>query len=207
MSDFGGLPLSAFLAALASPEPTPGGGTAAAVAGAMGASLLIMVSGLPKSRTGAIAESVALSEASARLKSVCDRFMTLANADSEAYDEVMSAYRLPKNTDDEKSARRVAVQRALTAETTTPLETLRTAGDAIALARIVAHHGNRNAASDVGVGIGLLQAAAGGAVANVRINVDGLTDESFKKAAAADVEEISRRIAVDAAAAKRALDE
>jgi formiminotetrahydrofolate cyclodeaminase len=206
MPDFASLQLSAFLDALSRPDPTPGGGTASAVAGAMGASLLIMVSALPKSRTGAVAESAALSEAGARLKSLSKRFVALANADSDAYDQVMSAYRLPKSTDDEKSARRAAVQQALEAATTTPLDTLRAAGDAMALARIVAHHGNRNAASDVGVGIGLLQAAADGAVANVRVNVGSLTDGSFKQAAMADVEEISRQIAVDASAAKRALD-
>lgn len=205
MSKFSDLEVSAFLDALASPNPTPGGGTAAAIAGAMGASLLMMVAGLAKSRTGAAEEAVALKEAGARLKSVRDRFSALADADSDAYNQVLAAYRLPKSTAAEKSGRNAAVQQALTAATEVPLQTLRTAGEAIGLARVVAQHGNRNAASDVGVGIGLIQAAADGAVANVRINLEGLHDDAFKSTAAEDVTGICARMAADAAAAKTAL--
>jgi methenyltetrahydrofolate cyclohydrolase len=206
MPKFAELHLSAFLDALASPEPTPGGGTAAAVAGAMGASLLIMVSGLAKSRTGSDEEGVALRETRAALSSVRERFMALADADTEAFNQVMAAYRLPKSTDAEQAARKASVQQALTAATTAPLETLRTAGEAMRLGRVVAQHGNRNAASDVGVGLGLVQAAADGAIANVRINAGSLQDEAFKASATETVEELSQRIGNDAAAARKALE-
>jgi glutamate formiminotransferase/formiminotetrahydrofolate cyclodeaminase len=206
MPKFVELHLSAFLDALASPEPTPGGGTAAAIAGAMGASLLMMVAGLAKSRTDGEDERVALAEARAALASVRERFSTLADADSEAFNQVLAAYRLPKNSDSDKAARRAAVQQAMTAATNAPLETLRTAGEAMRLGQIVAQHGSRSAVSDAGVGIGLLQAAADGAVANVRINVGSLEDEAFKKSAAEAVEEILQRIADDAGAARKALD-
>jgi len=206
MPRFADLQVSAFLDALANPEPTPGGGTAAAVAGAMGVSLLMMVAGLAKSRSGSEVERIALSEARAVLSSVRDRFTTLADADSVAYQQVMAAYRLPKDTDTEKAARKVAVQQALTAATAAPLETLRASGEAMRLASVVAEHGNRNAVSDVGVGIGLLQAAADGAIANVRINIGSLQDESFKTSASTDVDTISKRIAADAAAAKQSLE-
>lgn len=206
MPSFADLQLSSFLDALGSPEPTPGGGTAAAIAGAMGAALLMMVAGLSRSRSGAPEERVALSEAAARLEGVRARFVALADTDSRAYDGVMAAYRLPKTTEAEKAARKAAVQEALTAATVAPLDTLRTADEAMRLARVVAQHGNRNAASDAGVAIGLLQAAADGAVANVRINVGGLADEAFKSSVAADVDAISRRVAAVAAEAKRALE-
>jgi formiminotetrahydrofolate cyclodeaminase len=206
MPRFVDLHVSAFLDALASPEPTPGGGTAAAIAGAMGASLLMMVAGLTKSRTGAEQESIALAEARAALASVRERFSTLADADSEAFNQVMAAYRLPKNTDAEQAARKAAVERAYTTATTAPLDTLRTAGEAMRLARVVAAHANRNAVSDVGVAIGLLQAAADGAVANVRINLGSLHDEAFKSSATTDVAAVASTMATDAAAAKQALE-
>lgn len=205
MPKFVDLRLSEFLDALAKPEPTPGGGTAAAIAGAMGASLLMMVAGLAKSRTGSEEERVALAEARASLASVRDRLSSLADADSEAFNHVMASYRLPKNSDPEKAARTEAVQRALTAATTAPLDTLRAAGHAMRLGRVVAEHGNRNAVSDVGVGLGLVQAAAEGAMANVRINLDSLRDEAFKASASKDLDEIGQRVADDLAAARQRL--
>jgi formiminotetrahydrofolate cyclodeaminase len=206
MSRFVDLQVSAFLDALASPEPTPGGGTAAAMAGAMGASLLMMVAGLAKSRTGADEERVALAEARAALSSVRDRFAALADADSEAYNQVLSAYRLPKQTEADKSARQAAVQLALTAATTAPLDTLRAAREAMRLAHVVAEHGNPNATSDVGVALGLVQAAADGAVANVRVNIGGLRDEAFKKSATTDVDSLLEQTGADAVKARRTLE-
>jgi methenyltetrahydrofolate cyclohydrolase len=206
MSKFVDQPLSGFLDALASAEPTPGGGTAAAIAGAMGVSLLMMVGGLSKSRAGAEAERVALAEARAALASIRDRLVGLGDTDADAFNQVMAAYRLPKGTDQEKSARKDAIQKGLTAATIAPLDTLRAVGEALRLARVVAQHGNRAAVSDVGVGIGLLEAAARGAVANVRINLGSLLDEGFKASASADVDALYKQLCEDAAAANTALE-
>src|SRR5262245_18669970 len=101
------------LAALASPDPTPGGGTAAAIAGAMGASLLVMVTGLAKSKTNSDAEKAALADARAALEPMIARFTALADADTGAFNAVMAAYRLPKASDEEKAARTRAIQDAL----------------------------------------------------------------------------------------------
>ena len=205
MPKFAELQVSAFLEALASAEPTPGGGTAAAMAGAMGTALLMMVARLSKSRGGTEDERVALAEAAASLTSVCDRLVALADTDSEAFNQVMAAYRLPKSTDAEKSERKAAIQQAMTAATTAPLETLRAACDGIRLARVVAQHGNRSAVSDVGVGIDLLEAAASGATANVRINLESLQDAAFKTTTEETVATLMRSIEGDAQAARAAL--
>src|SRR5688500_19955307 len=125
MAGFADLTVSAFFDALASPEPTPGGGTAAAVAGGMGASLLMMVAGLTKSRSDTETARVALKEARAALSSIRDRLLALADTDAAAYNEVIAAYRLPKATDPEKAARKQAVQRTMRAATDAPLEALR----------------------------------------------------------------------------------
>lgn len=174
------------LAALASPDPTPGGGTAAAIAGAMGTSLLVMVTGLAKSRNNTDDEKAALVNARAVLEPIGRRLTDLADADTQAFNEVMAAYRRPKATDEEKLVRTQAIQSALRGATEIPLQTLRACTDALSQGRIVAEHGNPSAASDAGVAIGLLTAAANGAAANVRINLTGLKDEAYKSATDAE---------------------
>jgi len=191
-----------FLDALASPDPTPGGGTAAAVAGAMGASLLVMVTGLVKSNTNADHEKAALSGARQALQPLVSALATLADADAAAFDQVMGAYRLPKATDDEKAARSAAIQKALQGATTVPLQTLRACAAAMAHAGTVAACGNRSATSDVGVAIGLLESAAAGAEANVRINLGSVRDQEFTSKAAEETGRLIAGLAGQAAAAR-----
>lgn len=193
------------LAALASPDPTPGGGTAAAIAGSMGTSLLVMVSGLAKSKTNTDDEKAVLAKARAAIEPLSARLTQLADADTASFNAVMAAYRLPKNTDDEKAARTSAIQDALRGATVVPLDTLRAAAQAIDYGRAVAEHGNRSAASDVGVAIGLLKAAADGAAANVRINLGSLKDEAFKAATEAETSRLAQQAAAHAAAAMQSL--
>lgn len=192
------------LAALSSPDPTPGGGTAAAIAGAMGTSLLLMVTGLAKSRTNTDEEKAMLTGARAALGPIAAQLTRLADADAIAFDGVMAAYRLPKATDDEKAARTVNIQEALRGATVVPLETLRACAGAIAHGGTVAEHGNRSASSDVGVAIGLLKAAAEGAAANVRINLTSLKDESFRGATEAETAQLLEAVTNRAAAAMQA---
>lgn len=189
------------LDALSSPNPTPGGGTASAIAGAMGTSLLVMVTGLAKSRQNTDDEKAALAAARSALTPLTARLTQLADADSDAFNQVMSAYKLPKNSDDEKAARTQAIQHALQGATTAPLETLSACAAALTHARVVAQHGNRSASSDAGVAVGLLQAAAAGAHANVQINLESIKDEGFKTATGAEASRLSAAAAADGAAA------
>lgn len=199
MSRFSNLSVSELLDALSSTDPTPGGGTASAIVGAMGASLLIMVTGLAKSKTNTEEEKALLAAARGALHPARAELMRLADADTEAFDQVMAAYRLPKGTDEEKAARTAAIQAALQTATITPLETLRSCAEAMRHAVAVASSGNRSAASDVGVAIGFLEAAAAGAEANVRINLDSLKDEAFKLGAVSE----TSRLAAEAEASGR----
>lgn len=204
-ASFTELTVAQFLDALASPAPTPGGGTASATAGAMGVSLLIMVAGLAKSKNNTEQEKTALNRARECLLPISSHMMRLADADTRAFDEVMAAYRLPKATDQDKAARTLAIQSALQGATTVPLDTLRACADAFAHARVVAEYGIRSAASDVGVAIGLLRAAAAGAQANVQINLDGIKDEGFTASTGAEAARLSAAIAADAHAALQLL--
>ena len=193
------------LDALSSPNPTPGGGTASAIAGAMGTSLLIMVTGLAKSRNNTDDEKTALAKAREALTPLAAHLTQLADADAQAFDRVMAAYRLPKDSDNDKAARTHAIQAALHGATTVPLDTLRACAHVLALAHVVAEHGNRSAASDAGVAVGLLEAAAAGAHANVQINLDGIKDETFKTATGAEATRLSTAAAAAAATAMQHL--
>jgi formiminotetrahydrofolate cyclodeaminase len=206
VTQFADLTVAALLDALASPNPTPGGGTASAIAGAMGASVLIMVTGLAKSKTNTDDEKAALGAARLALEPLRAELMRLADADSDAFDQVMAAYRRPKATDEEKAARSAAIQAALRQATVVPLDTLRACAAAMPLAAQVAEAGNRSAASDAGVAIGLLEAAAAGAEANVRANLDGLKDESFRANVSSEVSRVAAELAAVARAARQALE-
>jgi formiminotetrahydrofolate cyclodeaminase len=170
------LTITNFLDALSSADPTPGGGSAAALVGATGASLLAMVAGMPKSRTNAAEERSALDSAHPHLLAHRATLLELIDRDASAYDLVIAAFRLPKATDEEKAERRAAVQKATQIATEVPLDTIRACVETMRTGRAVAAHGNQNAASDVKVGYRLLMAAAEGAQDNVEINLGGLTD-------------------------------
>jgi formiminotetrahydrofolate cyclodeaminase len=172
--------ITSFLDALSSADPTPGGGSAAALVGATGASLLTMVAAMPKSRTNAAEERTALDNAHGELLTHRATLADLIDRDAAAYDLVIEAFRRPKVTDEEKAARRAAVQKATLVATEVPLETIRACVEAMRAGRATAAHGNPNAASDVKVGYRLLMAAAEGARDNVEINLVGLTDAAVQ---------------------------
>lgn len=192
-----------FLEALRAPEPTPGGGSAAALAGAMGASLFTMVAGLPKSRAATAEDAARLSAAGARCAALADELKALVDRDSAAYEQVMAAYRRPKSTDDEKTARSAAIQDAMRGATETPLAVMRACAAAAEQGVVVAAMGNPSASSDAGVGFELLGAALRGAKLNVEINLGSLKDAEYVKKVQAEIEELGRAIAHETEAAKR----
>jgi methenyltetrahydrofolate cyclohydrolase len=192
------------LDAFASSEPVPGGGSASALAGALGVSLLIMVADMPKTRTGAAEETVDLADAAARLRPRRDELTDLIDRDSEAYQAVLAAYKLPKATDAEKQARREAVQAAITEATEVPLETMRVCQQALCGAVIVATAGNPNASSDVGVAIELLVAAVRGARMNVDINLASLSDASYVARVATERDALAADAEADSEKARKA---
>lgn len=167
------------LDAFASPTPTPGGGSAAALSGAVAASLLAMVAAMPKTKNGTPEDRAALDDALPKLKALQKRLTSLIDDDAASYDGVVAAYKLPKGTDEEKAARKRAVQAAMRHATDIPLETFRAATALIPLGRVVAEHGNPNAKSDASVAIQMAMTAAGGASANVEINLDSTGDPAF----------------------------
>jgi len=179
MSQYSHLSLAQLLDAFASNQPVPGGGSAAALAGAVGASLLIMVAGLPKTRHGTDEERSALTAAAARLRPLRDELASLIDRDSEAYTSVINAYRLPRSTVAEQAARRDAIDEAMRAATEAPLATIRACERAMREAEVIVSSGAASASSDVAVGIELLKTAARGAGMNVDTNLAAVKDDEY----------------------------
>jgi len=206
MTRFAEMALADLIDAFSSTDAVPGGGSAAALAGAMGVSLLMMVAGLPKTRTGAPEETADLAEASSRLHPLRDALVELVDRDSDAYRQVLAAFRLPKVSEAEKAARKEAIDAATRAAIDTPLDTMRLCQQALRGAVIVASNGSRKTTSDVGVALELLVAALRGARLNVDINLAGLNDESYAARIRDEVEELVSDAAEDAERARRALE-
>ena len=175
-------PLRDLLAAFSSSDPTPGGGSAAALASAVGASLLMMVASLPKTRSNTPEDRAALERAGSELSALRRQLSDGVDADTAAYDAVVAAYRMPKATSDEQQSRKAAVQRAMASATDVPLNVMRLSSRAMQQASVVASHGHRAAASDVGVAVALLQAGATGACLNVDINLQSINDVAYANA-------------------------
>jgi formiminotetrahydrofolate cyclodeaminase len=188
------LSVSDLLAAFRSSEPTPGGGSASALASAVGASLLAMVAGLPKPKAASDEHVARLAGAGQRCSALAVQLEALIDQDSAAYDLVVGAFRLPKSNDEEKALRAGAIQKALVAATEAPLEVMRKSAEALALASTVVEHGNPNAASDVQVAMGLLRAGREGARYNVEINLGSVKDAEY----VARVRDESRRLSESA---------
>jgi methenyltetrahydrofolate cyclohydrolase len=179
--------LTDVLDAFSSPAPTPGGGSAAALAGALGASLLAMVAALPKTRTNTPEERAALDNARARVLELRAQLIDLIDRDAAAYDTVVAAYRLPRTTDDEKAARKAAIQNALKLASEVPLETCLTTNAVMRELGTVAEASNPSARSDTAVALQLLSTAGQGALFNIEANISSVTDQSF-------VQDIVRRV-------------
>ena len=166
-----------FQAALASSSPTPGGGTAAAIALGQASALTVMVCdltiGKEKWQEGwDIAEEAMLLSVK-----IMSRAGDLADEDSDAFDEVMASFKLPKGTDEEVSIRRTAIRNATLKATEKPYETAELALDLLKVLPELARKGNANAVSDVGVAGLLASAACKGALFNVDINLVSLPDD------------------------------
>ena len=194
MSQYSHLSLAQLLDAFASNQPVPGGGSAAALAGAIGASLLIMVAGLPKTRHGTDEERSALTAAAARLRPLRDELASLIDRDSEAYTSVINAYRLPRSTDAEQAARRDAIDEAMRAATEAPLATIRACERAMREAEVIVSSGAASASSDVAVGIELLKTAARGAGMNVDTNLAAVKDAEYMKRASQEQRDLEQAI-------------
>jgi formiminotetrahydrofolate cyclodeaminase len=199
--------VSDLLAAFRSSDPTPGGGSASALAGAVGASLLAMVAGIPTPRATTKQDVERLDAAGARCGELSARMSELIDRDSAAYELVVAAYRLPKATDAEKAKRSARIQEALRAAIEAPLEVMRACSGAVEQAVTIAAYGNSNASSDVLVGLELLGAGLRGAKLNVEINLGSVKDQEYAGKTRETIDQLIEETAGGVAAARSRLTE
>jgi glutamate formiminotransferase/formiminotetrahydrofolate cyclodeaminase len=174
----GGQSLSAFVSAVASSSPAPGGGSVAAHAGALAAALVQMVAGLTAGKKKYAAVDAEMKEIALQAAALSNRLAALVAQDAEAFTAVSTAHQLPQGTDTEKEARTAAIQRALIGAAEVPLETARACAAVAELALAVAQRGNQNAVTDAGVAALLAETGCRGASYNVRVNVTSLEDRA-----------------------------
>lgn len=174
LQPFDQLPLRALLEQLSSREPIPGGGSAAALAGALGAALLSMVTALTEGRTASDDDAAALADVSAAAGAAEAELRALVTRDADAYRAVVAARRMPRDSESQRAARAERVRLATRGATEVPLRTARTALETLELAERLVPVGNPNAISDVGVAAHLAAAGVRGALLNVRINLPSL---------------------------------
>jgi len=174
-------------------SPVPGGGSVAALCGAMSASLSAMVGNLTHGNSkyeDAWDDAELVSDRGQELK---DFFIHAIDLDSESFDKVLEAMRLPKKSDEEKAARHEAIQVAQKGAVAVPMSTLENTIEALEIAKTIAQIGNVNSISDAGVAAQCARAAAIGAAYNVLINLDGIKDDAFVKESRSKAHELRQK--------------
>ncbi len=169
-----------FVDELSSDSPAPGGGSVSALAAALGAALASMVAVLSFTKKGFESKQPALDRIAVRAQELKDQFLAAVDADTAAFDRLLEAMRMPKNTPEEQAAREIALADATVHATEVPLGVLEKCPEVIELCREVARIGLQASLSDAGVGSQVGRAAAAGAYQNVCINLAGLSDTGRK---------------------------
>ncbi|MDZ4682265.1 MAG: glutamate formimidoyltransferase [Saprospiraceae bacterium] len=173
-----GMTLDAFANETASESPAPGGGSIAAYVGALGAALATMVANLSSHKPGWDERWKEFSDWAEKGQTLKDKLLRLVDEDTYAFNAVMDAFRLPKNTEEEKQTRKAAIQAATWQAIETPRLTMELAMDSFPMVRAMVEQGNPNSVTDAGVGALCARAAVYAAYLNVKVNTSGITDKT-----------------------------
>ena len=188
-------PAQPFLDAVAQPTAAPGGGSVAALAGALGASLGQMVAGLSRKKKSQAAHVEALSEAEGRFRAASEFLAQAIDRDASSFQSVMAAYKLPQGTPEEQSRREEAAQHALRGAAQVPLEVARKAAELFDDLGQLEAISSPSMLSDIRVGRLMAAAAVRGALENGRINLESITDKASVEAMRAETSAILAHIA------------
>ena len=183
-----------FVSELASNSPAPGGGSVAAIAGALGAALTSMVCNLTVGRKKYAAVQGELEGVLSASEKLRTAFLELVDEDATAFNKVMTALALPKETDEQKQRRSDAIARETKNATVVPLRVMELCEEAIRLTKTVAEKGNVNSISDAGVAALMIHAGCLGAKFNVHINLGSLTDQIFIQETSARAAQLSHQV-------------
>ena len=185
--------VNGFLDELASKSPAPGGGSVAALAGALGAALSSMVCNLTLGKEGYESVQDDIQDVFTRSERLRHHLTTLIDKDTEVFTTVVHAVKLPKETDQQKEKRHQALQEAYKAAAQVPLETARACLQVLDLAQVVAEKGNKNSLSDAAVSALLAHAGVESAALNVKINLGAIKDEGFVQKLSSEVQDLRQQ--------------
>jgi formiminotetrahydrofolate cyclodeaminase len=182
--------IAMFLDELASNSPAPGGGSVAALAGALAAALSSMVCNLTSQKQGYEAVQDEIHEILKKSEQLREDLTELIDRDTEAFNEVIAALKMPKDTEEQKAQRKTVLQTAFKHAAEVPLETARKSLQVLDVAYIVAQKGNTNSVSDAAVSALMAQSAAHAAILNVRINLGSIKDDQFVQKVRTEIDTI-----------------
>jgi glutamate formiminotransferase/formiminotetrahydrofolate cyclodeaminase len=173
------LSVKGFLSELASKSPAPGGGSVAALSGALGTALSSMVCNLTIGKERYTEMQDEIKEALAKSEKLKKRLTELIDEDTEAFNDVIKAFKMPKETEKQKEIRKQAIQQGYKTAATVPLKTAKTCEKILDIARIVAVKGNKNSITDTAVSALMAKAGVDSAILNVKINLGSIKDSGF----------------------------
>lgn len=176
-----------FSSVLSSNSPAPGGGSVAALSGALGADLVSMVCNLSIGKEEFSASNDALTDVLAKARGLSQSLLERVDLDTEAFNGVMAAFKMPKATDEEKKSRGEAIQAGYKNAIQSPLGIARECLDVLKLAETLLGRSNTNALSDLGVASQQAHAGLEGAIMNVKINLPSIKDAEYSRVTAAEI--------------------
>ena len=194
MKNMKDMTIAEFADMVASDSPVPGGGSMAAVSGVMGAALAEMVANLTVGKKKYVEVEEEMKEVASKASSLRTKLLNDIQRDSDSYDKVMAAYKMHKETDEEKAKRENAIQESLKSAALVPLDVAETAFEIISLTEAVVEKGNKNAVTDGLVACMMVRTAVLSALFNVKINLDSIMDEDFVKQMRSKVNEIETKV-------------
>lgn len=184
------LSIQSFIDKVTGSDPVPGGGSVSALNGALATSLAAMVANLTIGRKKYVEVNDLMEELSVRFSKLTTQLVADVDRDSDAYDRVFAAFKLPKETDEEKEVRAEAIQRETKYAAQVPMEVARAVHSVLPYIDEVARKGNSNAVTDACVSMMCARTAVLGALLNVRINLMSIKDEAFVQAMSKEADEI-----------------
>jgi methenyltetrahydrofolate cyclohydrolase len=188
------LRVTEFLDETASNSPAPGGGSVAALAASLGAALTSMVCRLTIGKKKFADVQTEMESVLKQSEELRTQFTAIIDEDTAAFNKVMAALGLSKDTEEQKAIRTDAIQEATKAATLVPLKLMELCAETIKLVQIIAEKGNQNSLSDAGVAAWMLRAGSEGAALNVKINLAGLSDTAFKEHVQGRLQQYLQRI-------------
>jgi len=184
--------IGGFLSELASDSPAPGGGSVAALAGSLGAALSSMVCNLTIGKEKYADVQLEIKDTLKKSEQLRKELIKLIDKDTEAFNDVMKAFKMPKETEEQKEKRKQAIQKGYKTAAKVPLETAKTCEKILDIAMVVAEKGNKNSITDAAVSALMAQAGVKSAILNIKINLGSIKDDEFVERISFEIDELQK---------------